>query len=411
MKMRYKVLLANNDVEIHSNVRNTLSSSYQIFCFTSPHEALQNLDVLMPDLIILDTDFTDRDGFNLCKEIKANPLFQYTPVVFLSLSTDQDSILKSYEVGACEFLATSQITKLLLAKVKLHQKLSTDRLQLMQQVQEAHSMAMQAMQGTSTLGQVMRFIEQSYGINKIETLAHRFFSFLETLSLKSCFVASIDNQEYFFSDEGEVRSLEKQLLCNMESNGRFIDTGCQTIVIFPHIKLLIKNMPLDDEKSYGETKDLLPVIAGAMNAKIEAIEKKTISVNHAKKLTDSFQSIKESLVNLAGNLKTNSQKCISHLSRMYLDLQERLPGLALEYEQEEVILDLAKNTMEKLTDRLNNTEETNHKLAEVLLTMQLLVNEQNNVVDQIKKDLLNQSAVNELEISNEDKSYDDVELF
>ncbi|NQZ23662.1 MAG: response regulator [Colwellia sp.] len=409
--MRYKVLLANNDVDIHSDVRNALSSSYQIFCFTSPHKALQELDVLMPDLIILDTDFTDKDGFSLCKEIKANPLFKNTPVVFLSLSADQDNILKSYEVGACEFLAQSQITKLLLAKVKLHQKLSTDRLQLMQQVQETHAMAMQAMQGTSTLGQVIRFIEQSYGINQIETLAHRLFSLLGTLSLKSCFLTCIDNQEYFFGDEGEVKPLEKQLLYNTISNGRFIDTGCQTLVIFPHIKLLIKNMPLDDEKSYGEMKDLLPVIAGAVNAKIEAIEEQTIAVGHAKKLTDSFQSIKESLVNLASNLNDNSQKCILHLSRMYLDLQESLPGLALEYEQEEVILDLAKNTMGKLTNRLNNTAEINHKLAKVLLTMQGLVNEQNNAVDQIQKDLLSQATVNELEISNEDNSYDDVELF
>ena len=76
----------------------------------------------------------------------------------------------------------------------------------------------------------------------------------------------------FCGAEGAVCPLERELLEKHRDANRFVDFGHRTIINYPKVSMLIKNMPLDDAQLYGRYKDLFPHILEVTNAKVQNME-------------------------------------------------------------------------------------------------------------------------------------------
>ena len=48
------------------------------------------------DLILLDIVLPDIDGFEVCRQIKANSMNRETPVIFLTAQRDEESLVKGF---------------------------------------------------------------------------------------------------------------------------------------------------------------------------------------------------------------------------------------------------------------------------------------------------------------------------
>jgi CheY-like chemotaxis protein len=57
-----------------------------------------------PGLILLDLNMPKKDGREVLKEIKADPVFRHIPVVVLTTSKAEDDILRTYELGVNSFV-------------------------------------------------------------------------------------------------------------------------------------------------------------------------------------------------------------------------------------------------------------------------------------------------------------------
>ncbi|HEV7301120.1 MAG TPA: EAL domain-containing protein [Tepidisphaeraceae bacterium] len=57
-----------------------------------------------PDLILLDVDMPGTNGFELCAQLKANPLTQQVPVVFLTGASTSEEKLRGLDLGAADYI-------------------------------------------------------------------------------------------------------------------------------------------------------------------------------------------------------------------------------------------------------------------------------------------------------------------
>lgn len=73
-----------------------------------------------PDLILLDIFMPDKDGFEICNELKQNELTKDIPVIFLSAYSDNEGIIKGFEHGGVDYITKPFNHAELLMRVNAH---------------------------------------------------------------------------------------------------------------------------------------------------------------------------------------------------------------------------------------------------------------------------------------------------
>src|SRR5690349_12166050 len=73
---------------------------YQISVATTGQQALDRLEQIRPDLILLDIMMPGMDGFETCQRIKAKPSSREIPVIFLTAKTETVDVVRGFSVGA-----------------------------------------------------------------------------------------------------------------------------------------------------------------------------------------------------------------------------------------------------------------------------------------------------------------------
>lgn len=116
----------------------TLSAAgYTVWAVTSGQRALKQLQTHIPDLILLDIQMPEMDGFVTCKMIKANANTAGIPIIFITALSDTDSIIKGFSLGAVDYISKPFRELELLARIQTHIKLQALTQQLKEQVQQA----------------------------------------------------------------------------------------------------------------------------------------------------------------------------------------------------------------------------------------------------------------------------------
>lgn len=105
-------------------ISDTLSSAgYRVAAAISGERALKRLQTHPPSLILLDIQMPGMDGFEACRQIKANPETANIPIIFITARSDTESILEGFEVGAVDYISKPFQEAELLARVNTHLQL------------------------------------------------------------------------------------------------------------------------------------------------------------------------------------------------------------------------------------------------------------------------------------------------
>jgi signal transduction histidine kinase len=132
--------------------------------------ALERVKYARPHLILLDVMMPEIDGFETCRQLKAKPETKDIPVIFMTALSDTENKVEGFQLGAVDYITKPFQQEEVLARLKLHLKLSdlTEKLeekntlleQKVAEVGKAYSelqqMQMQLIQGEkmSGLGQM-----------------------------------------------------------------------------------------------------------------------------------------------------------------------------------------------------------------------------------------------------------------
>ncbi len=81
-----------------------LKERYELSMAKSGKVALKMMKEKRPDLVLLDINMPEMDGFETMERIKDDSELADIPVVFLTASTDKESEIKAFEMGAMDFI-------------------------------------------------------------------------------------------------------------------------------------------------------------------------------------------------------------------------------------------------------------------------------------------------------------------
>ena len=95
--------------------------------------ALNILQITKPDLILLDIQMPEMDGFETCKKIKENQDNCNIPIIFLTANTDSDSVAKAFNAGGVDYVTKPFNSDELLIRIQTHIKLKVQAEELSKQ--------------------------------------------------------------------------------------------------------------------------------------------------------------------------------------------------------------------------------------------------------------------------------------
>jgi len=103
--MTKKILVCDDEPYILMALTDAVEmEGYECVTAINGKEALQKARETLPDLIMLDIMMPFMDGFEVCRELKADPSTRDIPVIMLTAKSQQIDIQKGKDVGADDYI-------------------------------------------------------------------------------------------------------------------------------------------------------------------------------------------------------------------------------------------------------------------------------------------------------------------
>jgi diguanylate cyclase (GGDEF)-like protein len=128
-----RLLIVDDDVTTIRMLHAIVSQDAPDICFaTSGKEGLQLAAERRPDVILLDAELGDVDGYSVCRQLKSNPITADIPVIFVTGHEDMQHELRALDAGAADFITKPPSPARLRARIatQLRMKRLTDQLRL-----------------------------------------------------------------------------------------------------------------------------------------------------------------------------------------------------------------------------------------------------------------------------------------
>jgi putative two-component system response regulator len=121
MNDRHNILIVDDNPEnLHLLANALLSEGYLVRAAPNGEMAITMAMNETPDLVIMDINMPDMDGYQVCDHFKAEPTLKSVPIIFLSAMQDTDAKVLAFNHGGVDYATKPFIFEELLARVSTH---------------------------------------------------------------------------------------------------------------------------------------------------------------------------------------------------------------------------------------------------------------------------------------------------
>src|SRR5580692_6499787 len=129
-RQRSRVLPQNDIMIVDDNPANLklledmlLQQSHEVRSFPLGRLALAAAAKYPPDLILLDINMPEMNGYEVCERLKSSPALSHVPVIFLSALNEIEDKVKGFHSGAVDYISKPFQFEEVQARVETHLQL------------------------------------------------------------------------------------------------------------------------------------------------------------------------------------------------------------------------------------------------------------------------------------------------
>jgi len=127
---RKKIILVDDNITNLTIGKNILSEKYDVFTVPSGEKLLRILEKTIPDLILLDIEMPEMNGYEVINRIKSKESTASIPVIFLTAKGDPGSELEGLSLGAIDYIAKPFSPPLLAKRIEVHLLVESQKTEL-----------------------------------------------------------------------------------------------------------------------------------------------------------------------------------------------------------------------------------------------------------------------------------------
>lgn len=145
-------------------------AGFDVSVVKSGEKALEKLNNIQPDLILLDVMMPGIDGFETCRRIKANPENADIPIIFMTALSETDNKVVGLQLGAVDYITKPIQVEEVLARVNIHLGLRNTQKQLHQEIADRKQAELELKQTLTALEQMQMQLVQNEKMSALGNL-------------------------------------------------------------------------------------------------------------------------------------------------------------------------------------------------------------------------------------------------
>jgi len=113
-----KILLIDDSKTAQAVLASILDAEYLLEMRDDAISALDDVETVLPDLILLDIHMPDMDGFEACRILKQGEITRDIPIIFITTLDSENEKVKGFEAGADDYVVKPVYPLELVARVR-----------------------------------------------------------------------------------------------------------------------------------------------------------------------------------------------------------------------------------------------------------------------------------------------------
>lgn len=372
MDDRYCVFSVDDDPMMQAALDAVLAQEFAVECFPSAEDCRARLAARRPDMFLLDISLPGMDGYQLCRQMKADPQTEAIPVTFVSSHDDIEERLAGYEAGGADFIVKPFDSAEVLRKLRVARQSLAERRGLVEQVQASEQLAAMVLDSIDEYGLVLQFLGKVIACTNGREVAEAMLHLLKGYRLAGAVQVRVGDQEVTLGAAGASSPLETSVINHVRSLGRLFEFKGRSVHNFDHVTVLVANMPVDRGDFCGRIRDNLSMAAQGADARLLAIQTEEAD---RRKQAGIFRVL-DSLRATIGTLTANHQQERLQGATLSFEIQQGLAKsfvhLGLTTGQELFLENMVRGYMEKLVALYDSGEQTQKLLERLGQELELL---------------------------------------
>jgi putative two-component system response regulator len=120
MEKRTTIVIVDDNIANLKSGKSALAGKYDVITVPSSARLFEYLKLNIPQLILLDVDMPEMNGYETITILKSKVETEEIPVIFLTGKSDPESELEGLSLGAVDYISKPFLQELLLKRVEVH---------------------------------------------------------------------------------------------------------------------------------------------------------------------------------------------------------------------------------------------------------------------------------------------------
>jgi len=125
-----KIIIVDDDTTNLAVARKIFADKYTVFTVASGGKLLEMLAKVTPDMILLDVEMPEMNGYAVIKTLKDSEKYAAIPVIFLTAKIEPENEMKGLSLGAVDYIYKPFSPELLVKRIETHLLLQAQKQEL-----------------------------------------------------------------------------------------------------------------------------------------------------------------------------------------------------------------------------------------------------------------------------------------
>lgn len=363
-----RVLVVDDDRNFRVLHRALLAKQFDVVTASSGSEALQVCREQMPDLIVLDVEMPELNGYEVCRQLRE---WSQVPIIFVTAHESLEEHLKAYDAGGNSLFVKPVNYNILLRKVGMAIRQHRQTQCLHREKADLERMAMGFLSSASQSGALLNFMRASIVCDDYRSLAQHLVEAIGNLGL-SCSVRIMHaDGPSVVTDHGEPTPLELSIFDHIAEIGRIFQFKKRLVVNYERASIIVSNMPDENEgaERAGILRDSLAILAETAEGLAINVDVRKEAQRKAEQMQIALTSAEHALNELGEKQRHAMLDTRLLLQKLIDDIESAYGWLNTSQTQENTISKTMSQASQRVIERLTREADFDAQFAQVMKSL------------------------------------------